>query len=129
MTLPPPASVRIQPRVLEIAKLKSTGLTNKEIAHLLGITEQTVKNHLSNLYAVLGVNSFEGAQNAMGWVFPGGLTPEAIADTFRQGTYMKTLKAHEALDEVIAEGLEMVRMARSVKALLRADPRAEPRHD
>src|SRR3954462_2304195 len=50
---------RIPPRTMEIARLKATGLATKEVAHLLGVTEQTVKNHLSNLYAVLGVTTLE----------------------------------------------------------------------
>ena len=44
-------------RELEIARLLVQGKSNKEIAHILGITEHTVEYHLSNIYRKLGVRS------------------------------------------------------------------------
>lgn len=119
---------RIPPRTMEIARLKATGLATKEVAHLLGVTEQTVKNHLSNLYAVLGVSTLEGALYALGWVFPGGLTPEAIAETLARTSHLQSLRVHEALDALIADGLALAYQARATKALLKSDPRAVPKH-
>ncbi len=41
----------------EILQQVAAGLANKEIAHRLGISERTVKNHLSNIMEKLHVNS------------------------------------------------------------------------
>ncbi len=43
-------------RELEIATLVTRGMRNKEIAEKLQISEQTVKNHLHNVYDKLGVS-------------------------------------------------------------------------
>lgn len=43
-------------RELEIAKSLSKGLTNKQIAKELFISEGTVKNYISNVYSKLGTN-------------------------------------------------------------------------
>jgi DNA-binding NarL/FixJ family response regulator len=44
-------------RELELVEALSAGLTNKEIAKRLWLSEQTVKFHLSSLYRKLGVSS------------------------------------------------------------------------
>jgi len=46
----------ITPREKEIVALVTQGLRNKEIAEKLSISEQTVKNHLQNIYDKLGVS-------------------------------------------------------------------------
>ncbi|MFZ5986295.1 MAG: response regulator [Bacillota bacterium] len=43
-------------RELEISKLVSEGLSNREIAGKLFITEGTVKNHITNILSKLGLN-------------------------------------------------------------------------
>jgi len=60
--LPKPVSGRavdleepLSPRELEILKLVATGVSNKEIADRLVISEGTVKNHLSSILSKLGV--------------------------------------------------------------------------
>ena len=45
----------LTPRELEIVRLASEGLRNKEIGERLSITEGTVKIHLHNIYEKLGV--------------------------------------------------------------------------
>ena len=40
----------------QILHLVRRGLTNKEVGHHLGIEEDTVKKHLRNMYARLGVH-------------------------------------------------------------------------
>ena len=37
-------------RELELGFLKVSGFSNKRIAYILGISEQTVKNHFSHIY-------------------------------------------------------------------------------
>ena len=37
-------------RELELGFLKVSGFTNQRIAYMLGISEQTVKNHFSHIY-------------------------------------------------------------------------------
>ena len=41
----------------EILRLIALGGTNKEIAQKLGISEKTVKNHVSNIFSILHVNN------------------------------------------------------------------------
>lgn len=42
-------------RELEVLKLLSFGMYNKEIAEKLGISERTIKNHVSNIFKKIGV--------------------------------------------------------------------------
>lgn len=46
----------LTPRELEMVRMIGRGLRNKEIASQLAISEQTVKVHLSRIYAKLGVD-------------------------------------------------------------------------
>lgn len=48
---------RLSPRQRELLTLIARGESNKQISRTLGITEGTVKQHLSGLYKKLGVNS------------------------------------------------------------------------
>ena len=50
-------------RVLEILQLVSGGRSNRQVAEILWVADQTVKFHLSNIYRKLGVRSrFEAAR-------------------------------------------------------------------
>lgn len=51
------ALAQLTPRELEILALLEEGLSNKQIAHRLSIELQTVKNHVHNLLAELGLHS------------------------------------------------------------------------
>ncbi|MBC8163659.1 MAG: response regulator transcription factor [Roseiflexaceae bacterium] len=58
-------------REMEVLQLTAQGLPNKQIALVLGISEHTIKFHLSSLYAKLGVTSRTEAVRAgarRGWV-------------------------------------------------------------
>jgi DNA-binding NarL/FixJ family response regulator len=46
----------LSPREVEIVKLIAQGYRNKEIAEKIYISEQTVKNHLHNIFGKLGVS-------------------------------------------------------------------------
>ena len=48
---------RLSPREEEVLQLIAHGATNEQIAVELSISEGTVKNHVTNLYSKLGVNS------------------------------------------------------------------------
>lgn len=47
---------RLTMREREVLRLVRRGLTNKEIGRYLGVVEDTVKKHLRNMYAKLGVH-------------------------------------------------------------------------
>ena len=51
----PPATAALTPRELEIVRMVSRGLRNREIAQQLAISEGTVKIHLHNIYEKLGI--------------------------------------------------------------------------
>ncbi len=56
-TVPHPAGTEniLSPREIEVLRLVATGISNKEIAERLFISEGTVKNHLSNILSKLNV--------------------------------------------------------------------------
>lgn len=75
-------------RELEILQLVSGGRSNREVARILWVADQTVKFHLANVYRKLGVNSrFEAAR----WARENGVldvvveTGEAISPAVRDG--------------------------------------------
>jgi DNA-binding NarL/FixJ family response regulator len=47
--------VQLTPREAEVLDLVRTGLANKQIARRLGISERTVKAHLTSVFAQIGV--------------------------------------------------------------------------
>jgi len=49
------AASPLSPREQEVLRLVGEGLANKQIARRLGITERTVKAHLTNVFQALGV--------------------------------------------------------------------------
>ena len=51
------ASALLRPREREILHLVASGMTNREIASVLFIAPGTVRKHLDNTYAKLGVRS------------------------------------------------------------------------
>ena len=53
---PPARGESLTPRELEIVRMVSEGLRNKEIGERLSISEGTVKVHLHNVYEKLGVD-------------------------------------------------------------------------
>lgn len=49
-------SASLSPRELEVLELVLKGLTNREVGAVLFVTEATIKFHLKNIYAKLGVD-------------------------------------------------------------------------
>jgi two-component system, NarL family, nitrate/nitrite response regulator NarL len=47
----------LTPREHETAALATSGLSNKQIAHMLGLTEGSVKQHLHSVFAKLGIQN------------------------------------------------------------------------
>ena len=53
---PDPAQLEeLSPRELDVLRLIARGMENSEIAHELGISPRTAKNHVSNILAKLGL--------------------------------------------------------------------------
>jgi DNA-binding CsgD family transcriptional regulator len=77
-----PATVEgagLSPREREILALLAEGLSNKELARSLSVSENTVKTHLANLYAKLGVGRRTQAlavAQRLGVLKPAGDHPE-----------------------------------------------------
>jgi DNA-binding NarL/FixJ family response regulator len=46
---------RLTPKELQVANLVWEGLTNREIARIMGTTEQVIKNHLRSTFDKVGV--------------------------------------------------------------------------
>ena len=53
---PPPVSP-LSPRERQVGQLIADGLTNREIAHALSITEKTVGSHIDHIMTKLGLRS------------------------------------------------------------------------
>lgn len=63
----------LRARELEVLKLVAQGMSNKEIASALVVSERTVQSHLINIFRKLGVRSRTGAALRafrMGWLMP-----------------------------------------------------------
>jgi DNA-binding CsgD family transcriptional regulator len=58
----------ISPREDQVLRLRATGMTNIRAANILGLSEQTVKNHMASVYAKLGVDNLVAAMWVKGWV-------------------------------------------------------------
>jgi DNA-binding NarL/FixJ family response regulator len=56
LTVSPDLFEQLTKREIEILHLLAEGLSNKEIAYRLSISEKTVKNHLSSIFSKLQVN-------------------------------------------------------------------------
>ncbi len=70
-------------RELEILLLAARGLSNRQIASRVNLTEGTVKRHLSNSYHKMGVGSrSEAARKALqeDWITVGEITDEEAAE-------------------------------------------------
>jgi len=52
-----PADQILSPREIEVLRMIAEGLGNKEIASKLGISDHTVKFHISSIFAKLGASS------------------------------------------------------------------------
>ena len=57
MIVPRQAQVPLTPREQQIASAIADGRSNRDIAARLGITEQTVKNHLTSIFEKVGVDN------------------------------------------------------------------------
>lgn len=61
-------SEHLTPRELQIARLVADGLTNRQLAVRLGISERTVENHLDHIRSKLG---FAGRAQVAAWIGSG----------------------------------------------------------
>ena len=80
---PAQSAIPLSVREIEVLDCVSQGLSNKEIADALYITEQTVKNHMTAVLRKLEVTDrVQAVLFAVkhGWVEIGSLQPEDILD-------------------------------------------------
>lgn len=76
-----PGLLPLSPREMEVLDCVAQGLSNKEIANTLYITEQTVKNHITAVYKKLQVKDRVQALTCAvrrGWVQIGSAKPTAV---------------------------------------------------
>ena len=73
--LPRPASSPLTLAEVRVAGLLAQGTRNKEIAHRLGVSESTIKNHLHNIYVKLNLSS--RGELALWYGRPNGSLPAA----------------------------------------------------
>jgi NarL family two-component system response regulator LiaR len=52
---PPPSQAELSPREKEVATLIARGLSNRDVARSLSLSERTVKNHVSNIFSKLHI--------------------------------------------------------------------------
>ena len=57
----------LTPKELEILSIVADGLTNRAIAESLKISEQTVKDHLSDVYGKLHIAGYGSRAQAIAW--------------------------------------------------------------
>jgi DNA-binding NarL/FixJ family response regulator len=74
---PPPGDAGLSAREREVLVLVAEGLPNKLIARRLGISEKTVKAHLTSVFRAIGVD--DRTQAAL-WAVRAGLAPGHGAD-------------------------------------------------
>lgn len=67
---PNPVEIPISDRELDVVRLMARGRDNNEIADELGISPNTVRNHVSAAYEKLGVSSW---RQAVAWAWERGL--------------------------------------------------------
>lgn len=82
MPTPPQSAIPLSVREIEVLDCVAQGLSNKEIADALYITEQTVKNHMTAVLRKLEVTDrVQAVLFAVrhGWVEIGSLQPDDIA--------------------------------------------------
>lgn len=70
ITPPNPVELPISERELDVVRLMARGHDNNEIADELGISPNTVRNHVSAAYEKLGVSSW---RQAVAWAWEKGL--------------------------------------------------------
>jgi NarL family two-component system response regulator LiaR len=68
-----PSGARLTEREADVLRLLAKGMANKEIARTLGVGQQTVKSHVSNILAKLGVRSRTQAALLAARVAPGSV--------------------------------------------------------
>lgn len=70
---PPPDAHNLSPRELQVLQLVTFGLTNKQVAHRLGLSERTIQFHLNSVFNKTGTQSRTEAVAlavSQGWVNP-----------------------------------------------------------
>jgi DNA-binding NarL/FixJ family response regulator len=72
-TVSPPGVAGLTGREMEVLRLLARGWGNKRIAEELVISERTVKNHVTSIYAKLGVRS---RAEAVAWAWEHGVMGE-----------------------------------------------------
>lgn len=70
VSVPEPFEMPISQRELEVVRLMARGRDNAQIAEVLGISVNTVRNHVSTAYEKLGVSSW---RQAVAWAWEHGL--------------------------------------------------------
>jgi hypothetical protein len=94
----------LTPREVEVLAAYAVGGTQDAVAAALGISKQTVKNHLSYIYIKVGAACAIQAFRAVGWLtVPDAFGIAALAYDQRAAAARRSLRAlRDAIDEALA---------------------------
>ena len=88
---------RLTAKEVQVAMLVWEGQTNREIANVIGTTEQVIKNYLRNTFDKLGVWSrlelalYVAAHGGARWRDPAALSPAAAAQSTMEVSPQQTV--------------------------------------
>ena len=115
----------LTPQQVRVLMMLSEGLLNKQIAYQLGVSEATVKAHVSAILQKLGVESRTQAVIAAAKI-EAGQWPQGAAGGRLSRLLRRRHPQHAPLRQQRAQRRRLERLVQHLDAFARAPPRAPP---